>query len=71
MTEPAITVSATWLLQTARLLNTMAGEGIGMCGCTDPADLMCALAEIVGAQDADDMWEATVAAIEQRAKIPT
>lgn len=61
-----IAVPADWLLRAVMLMNAMAGEGIGMEGCADPADLMCEIAQTLGAADADDMWEAAVQAIQDK-----
>lgn len=49
-----------WLLATLKLLNEMAGEGITMMECEDPANLMTEIASHLGVGDADDLWDAAV-----------
>ena len=56
-------VPADWLARVVNLLNEMAGEGIGMVGCADPADLMCEIAEHMGCGDVDDPWAAVTVAL--------
>ena len=58
-----ITVPSDWLARTVKLLNVMAGEGIGIEDCADPADLMCEIAIHMGHGDADDLWGAVTAAL--------
>lgn len=45
-----------WLARVVNLLNAMAGEGIGMADCDDPADLMVEIANHLGFGDHDDPW---------------
>jgi hypothetical protein len=61
--EAETTVPRGWLAAVVKLLNEMAGDGISMQDCEDPADLMCEIAEHLGVSDADDMWGAAVKAL--------
>jgi len=56
--QTTIPVPADWLRRAVQLLDTMAGEGICMEACADPADLMCEIADVLGHGDTDDPWEA-------------
>lgn len=58
--KTTIAVPAEWLSATVELLNEMAGAGIGMIDCADPADLMMQIAEYLGVADEDDCWCAAV-----------
>jgi len=58
--ETTVPVPKEWLAATAKLLNEMAGEGVGIEGCDDPADLMTELAVFFGVADLDDCWAAAV-----------
>lgn len=49
-------VDRQWLASVVHLLDTMAGEGMGMEGCADPADLMMDLATHLGFHNDDDPW---------------
>lgn len=60
MTETTTSAPTGWLLATLKLLNEMAGEGITMMDCDDPADLMREIAEHLGVGDSDNLWEAAV-----------
>lgn len=62
MIDPAhkTTVPKDWLLRVVALMNAMAGEGIEMEGCADPAILMCEIAESMGHGDAADAWAAVM-----------
>lgn len=53
-------VPTRWLCAVLTLLNEMAGEGICMEGCEDPAELMVEIAEYLGCGEADDPWEASM-----------
>ena len=46
--ETAISVPKSWLAETVALLDAMAGEGIEIDGCADPAILMTDLATALG-----------------------
>ena len=64
--QKTIPVPADWLLQVASLLNIMAGEGISIDDCADPAHMMFDLAQHLGVWGADDVWAATVQALKDR-----
>lgn len=55
-----ITVPKDWLSAIVKLLDVMAGEGLGMDDCEDPADLMVTLADHFGVGDEEDILEAVV-----------
>lgn len=61
-------VPTEWLARTVELLNAMAGEGIGMADCADPADLMCEIGLYFDCGEADDLWGAVTAALSDAAK---
>lgn len=61
-------VPTEWLARVVELLNGLAGEGIGMVDCADPADLMCEIGTYFGHSDADDLWGAVTAALSDAAK---
>lgn len=66
--DPVIAVPSDWLARVVTLLNTMAGEGITMEDCADPADLMCVIAIHMGHGDADDLWDAVTKALNAQAQ---
>jgi hypothetical protein len=45
-----------WLARVVNLLHTMAGEGISMEDCADPADLMIEISERMGFGETADSW---------------
>jgi hypothetical protein len=49
-----------WLAAIVRLLDVMAGEGVGMESCEDPADLVITLADHFGVGDFDDCLQAVL-----------
>jgi translation elongation factor EF-4 len=55
-----IVVPRDWLQAVVKLLDVMAGEGIGMEDCEDPADLAITLADHFGVGDFDDCLPALV-----------
>lgn len=55
-----VPVPKEWLAATAKLLNEMAGGGIRIEGCDDPADLMTEFAVFLGVADLDDCWAAAI-----------
>lgn len=61
-------VPTLWLAGVVKLLNEMAGEGVGMADCEDPAELMMELAEHLSTTGADDPW---LAVIEKLAGVAT
>jgi hypothetical protein len=58
-TQPTA-VPSPWLAAVVHLLSELAGEGISMEGCDDPADLMSEIADHLGCGDEDDPWLAVV-----------
>ena len=62
--HPKMTAVPTeWLTRVVMLLNTMAGEGMGMDGCAEPADMMCEIADVMGCGETDDPWQAVTLAL--------
>jgi hypothetical protein len=53
-------VPTQWLCSVLKLLNEMAGEGITIDDCEDPAELMCEIAGYLGCSESDDPWEASM-----------
>lgn len=62
-TQATAAVPLDWLARAVNLLNAMAGEGITMDDCADPADLMCEIASHMGHDGADDVWSAVTVAL--------
>lgn len=60
MANNSSTVPAQWFANVVKLLNEMAGEGVTMQGCEDPADLMCEIADHLGVGQNDDSWNDAV-----------
>lgn len=61
--QATVPVPTDWLARVVGLLDTMAGEGMGMQDCADPADLMCEIAVHMGLGDASDPWAAVAVAL--------
>ena len=58
--QSTISVPKNWLADVAQLLNVMAGDGIEIEDCADPATLMTDLATFLGVADLDNCWAASV-----------
>lgn len=58
--QPKTAVPSSWLAAVIHLLNEMAGEGLGIVDCEDPANLMTEIADHLGVGDDDDPWQAAV-----------
>lgn len=66
--QATVPVPTDWLARVVGLLDTMAGEGIGMEDCADPADLMCEIAVHMGFGEADNLWAAVTVALNDMAQ---